>query len=546
MAEQYRFFGSAVGDTREYSQVEFAEVFGTIIGNGYLGQVGNELVTTENTPVGMSVLVGTGKAWINGYWYSNESVKEIPISTADATNPRIDRVVLRLDVLNARSIVAVVKTGTPASTPVAPSLTQTEQLWEIPLYQVYVAPAVLAIYDEDLTDERYQALLQDTDEILEYVDGEVETLEDAIDLKAPLASPTFTGTATAPTINATSSLQINGSSVQEQLNTKQLKNWIINGGFDVWQRGTSQTTSGYGSDDRWTNEHAGSTKTHSRQSFTVGQTDVPNNPAYFSRTVVSSVAGAGNFVVKAQKLEDVRKLAGKTVALSFWAKADSNKNLAIDFTQVFGSGGSVGVSGIGTQKFALTSSWQKFTKTVTMPSISGKTVGTDSHIGIRIWFDAGSNYNSLTDSLGHQSGTFDIANVSLVEGSVPVEWQTEAYADVLRECQRYCYSVFENSGSQNSHAGIGFAGGATFAHFQIYYPTTMRSQPSSITYSGTLNVNYLNSGYTVTSLTVSADRSSTNIASVVAFVASGLTTNQVYLLMRYGDVNAKIIIECEL
>ncbi len=176
MAEQYRFFGSAVGDTREYSQVEFAEVFGTIVGNGYLGQVESELVTTENTPVGMSVLVGTGQAWINGYWYSNETPKEIPIATADATNHRIDRVVLRLDVLNARSIVAVVKTGTPASTPVAPTLTQTEQMWEIPLYQVYVAPAVLAIYDEDLTDERYQALLQDTDEILEIVDNAVNTI----------------------------------------------------------------------------------------------------------------------------------------------------------------------------------------------------------------------------------------------------------------------------------------------------------------------------------------------------------------------------------
>lgn len=190
MAEQYRFFGSAVGDTREYSQVEFAEVFGTIVGNGYLGQVESELVTTENTPVGMSVIVGTGQAWINGYWYSNETPKEIPIATADATNPRIDRVVLRLDVLNARSIVAVVKTGTPASTPVAPSLTQTEQMWEIPLYQVYVAPSVLAIYNADLTDERYQALLQDTDEILEIVDTKATTTV----YTATIPSDSWTGT----------------------------------------------------------------------------------------------------------------------------------------------------------------------------------------------------------------------------------------------------------------------------------------------------------------------------------------------------------------
>ena len=59
------------------------------------------------------------------------------------------------------------------------------------------------------------------------------------------------------------------------------KNRIINGNFDVWQRATSQTSSGYGSDDRWTNSNTGSTKTHSRQTFDLGQTDVPGNQHIF-------------------------------------------------------------------------------------------------------------------------------------------------------------------------------------------------------------------------------------------------------------------------
>lgn len=227
------------------------------------------------------------------------------------------------------------------------------------------------------------------------------------------------------------------NNVDIKLNTKVLKNWIINGGFDIWQRGTSQTTTMYGSDDRWSNDHIGSTKTHSRQSFAIGQTDVPNNPTYFSRTVVSSVVGADNAVDKTQRIEDVTKLAGKIVTLSFWAKADSNKNMAVSFNQFFGSGGSPSITGISPQKFALTTSWQRFTLTLTLPSISGKTVGAGSHTPIIFWFDAGTNLNSISASLGQQSGTFDIANISLVEGTVAQEWQTEKFDDVLRQCQRY-------------------------------------------------------------------------------------------------------------
>jgi len=223
------------------------------------------------------------------------------------------------------------------------------------------------------------------------------------------------------------------------------RNKIINGGFDIWQRGISQTANGdgfgYGSDDRWGNYGFGSTKVHSQQLFTLGQMDVPGNPRYFSRTVVTSAVGAANSVRKYQNIESVRTLAGQTATLSFWAKADATKNIAVEFVQGFGSGGgaSTAITGIGIATFALTTSWQRFTTTVSLPSITGKVLGTDNkdYLGIVFWFDSGSDFNSRTNSLGQQSGTFDIANVQLEAGPVATPFEQRPVGTELTLCQRY-------------------------------------------------------------------------------------------------------------
>jgi hypothetical protein len=255
------------------------------------------------------------------------------------------------------------------------------------------------------------------------------------------------------------------------------KNKIINGNFDIWERGTSQTTASYGSDDRWFNNHNGSTKTHSRQAFTLGQTAVPNNPHFFSRTVVTSVAGAGNSVTKAHRIEDVTLSSDKTMTLSFWAKADANKNIAVSFLQHFGTGGSPSaqVTGLGVTTFALTTNWQKFTTTVTFPSVSGKTLGTnnDDFYSFGFWFDAGSSNNSSTNSLGQQSGTFDIAQVQLEEGTIATPFEMRPQQVELALCQRY-YQIGRWT-TRNNQINAGAVLGAT-----AYFPVQLRNTPTVV------------------------------------------------------------------
>jgi hypothetical protein len=251
------------------------------------------------------------------------------------------------------------------------------------------------------------------------------------------------------------------------------RNRIINGNFDFWQRGTSFTAAEYGA-DRWFNDRVGTTHTATRQAFTLGQTDVPGEPTYYHRTVVSSVAGASNYANTQQSIEDVRTFAGQQVTVSFWAKVDTTKNISAELAQVFGTGGSPStiVTAIGTTKVSIGTSWQKVTVTATIPSISGKTLGTDnnSRLSLLIWFDAGSDFNARTDSLGQQSGTFEIAQVQLEPGSVATPFEQRPIGIELALCQRYYQELTR----------IGWRGDATTGEIYAawYNHSTMRVAPS--------------------------------------------------------------------
>jgi hypothetical protein len=260
--------------------------------------------------------------------------------------------------------------------------------------------------------------------------------------------------ATTPTekLTVSGNVSVSGNVQAASINNGPLagmRNAIINGNFDHWQRGTSFTGAEYGA-DRWNSARSVTTHTATRQAFTLGQTDVPGEPAYYCRTVVSSVAGVSNFSVLGQFIESVKSFAGQQITLSFWAKADATKNIAIEFTQNFGTGGSPSaeVPAIGVVKKTLTTSWQKITHTVTITSISGKTLGSNNNDMLRlyIWFDAGSDYNSRTDSLGQQSGTFDIAQVQVEPGPVATPFERRPIGTELALCQRY-YEYYDGPAS---------------------------------------------------------------------------------------------------
>ncbi len=270
------------------------------------------------------------------------------------------------------------------------------------------------------------------------------------------------------------------------------KNLLFNGDFRIWQRGTSHSTEGYGSDDRWATAIPGDAgTTNSRQSFTVGQTDVPGNPRYFCRNVVTAGTTTSSAAVKLQWVEDVTSTSGETLTLSFWAKASTSMNVSSEFVQDFGTGGSPSseVNSIGVVKHALTTSWQKFTATATMPSVSGKTLGTnsDDKWNVAFWFDAGSDFNSRTDSLGHQSGTIDIARVQVELSDGASEFEHRPFSEELLLCQRYyskSYNLGIFPGTASDLGRVQYLANDNGSHiYSVDLPVMMRGNPTVTVYS---------------------------------------------------------------
>jgi hypothetical protein len=273
------------------------------------------------------------------------------------------------------------------------------------------------------------------------------------------------------------------------VNGSMFRNGFINGNFDIWQRATSQTASGYGSADRWVMARNGSTNTTSRQAFTLGQTDVPNNPKYFVRHVVTSSAGASNFVSMRQNIEDVTKYAGQTVTISFYAKADATKVVSVTADQNFGSGGSpsaqVSITGV---KRTLTTTMSRYNVQLAIPSVSGKVLGTngDDYLQINIWMDAGTDFNARTVTLGHQSGTFEFSQCQIEAGSSATPFELRPIGTELALCQRYFQKTYNIDVAPGTATGVGAIqvnaqGPCNYLCLQWNFPVSMRATPSPVT-----------------------------------------------------------------
>lgn len=135
MAEEYRFFNSEVGDIREYPADDFAEYFAQFLSNGVYEANGDMgLNVTIN---GLQANVSAGYAFLRGRLYKNTSVLNFTLDPADTQLGRIDRLVVKLDLIGRR-ISTVLKKGALGSSPEAPALIDSADVLEIPLAKIQI------------------------------------------------------------------------------------------------------------------------------------------------------------------------------------------------------------------------------------------------------------------------------------------------------------------------------------------------------------------------------------------------------------------------
>jgi hypothetical protein len=267
------------------------------------------------------------------------------------------------------------------------------------------------------------------------------------------------------------------------------KNKVINGAFDIWQRGTSFTTPALNAytADRFYQAQNGTapTITHSQQAFTYGTAPVAGYESTYFYRVDQTVAGsAATFNFIGQKIEDVRTFANQTFTFSFWAKAASTITLpSVEISQVFGSGGSTSVNTTLASSVSVGTSWTRYSYSITVPSIAGKTIGAGSHLIVRIFLPLNSTF------------TFDTWGWQAEQGSVATAFQTATgtIQGELAACQRYYatsipkgYTVtdFPIMGTSGAGGQIFWASGTTDLFGSLQYPVQLRGTPTFTIYSG--------------------------------------------------------------
>jgi len=352
---------------------------------------------------------------------------------------------------------------------------------------------------------------------LNHVDGVTSNVQTQMNAKAPLASPTFTGTTT-----------VSGDLVPSTPLSN--RNMIINGGMQVWQRATATTTSSgnnYQTVDRWrfdgTTDGVSTTEKHDMSLAEINTTG-HGSALQFNVTTADTSLGASQYVyfnhrIEAQNLQHLRygTANAKTITLSFWVK--SNKTGTYCAGIVKSDATAYKIFDEYTISSADTWEQKKITFTPTAGSTSlitgaGGIINNDNDLGFEVQFGLawGSTFGSGTPQtwstssayyastnqvnwMDSTSNNFYLTGVQLELGSNATPYEHRSYGDELARCSRY----FQKYGEDGATSGMSLTVMNTNGQHttRIPFNTEMRDTPTGVVIGSGIN----SSGGSVTNTT---------------------------------------------
>ena len=356
------------------------------------------------------------------------------------------------------------------------------------------------------------------------------------------------------------------------------RNIVINGDMRIAQRGTSSTSQGYQTCDRWRiDQDSGLTEACTQSQVTLSSSDTPYASGFrhaFRITNGNQTSqDANDYIQLVQKIEaqDIDQCgwnstsASSFITLSFWVKASIAQTFYVKIE-------ATDASKTYTYPIAVTTSWQRLTTSI--PGASGVTFNNDNGTGMRIciipyygtsYTTSGHSINTWITSDGANQtpdfattwfsgndATFDITGVQLEVGPVATPFEHRSFHDELQRCFRYFRKFGANNAlptpQQYNRFAIGYSPtGGSSARFVIQLDPPMRTNPlnANLTTGGDFNTQPGSSGAS-SSITVDDNSCNVNSMTILCDGLASVSTGDAISLHADGDTTTFIAISGEL
>ena len=342
------------------------------------------------------------------------------------------------------------------------------------------------------------------------------------------------------------------------------RNLISNGDFRIAQRGTSSTSTGFSTVDRWNFAYGGTDEAPTAAQHTLSSSDDPYSEGFrYSFHITngnqSSGAGATDYIAILTSLE-AQDLVNSgwdytnplsDITISFWAKSSVARTFCVQLYTADGTPQAYN------HHYALSANtWKKVIHT--FPGYANVQFDNDANKGMEIQWNmfSGTTYtegstvdqwvtyngntstpDENTDWYTTNDATFEITGVQLEVGSQATAFEHRSYGDELALCQRY-YQVIADSTGDVVGTGFGRSGGYCYVARPLL--VEMRTRPTvddQTTGSTRFRGNYSTDSNTGTGLTLDTTISNKYCVQLSCGGFSSVNDGDGFLLRKQGSSN---------